>query len=139
MSPERLAASGSEDGEQMALMCWAAQHRAELPALEWLYHVPNGGSRHKAEAGKLKAMGVKRGVPDLHLDVCAGQFAGLVIEMKTANYKPSDDAPEHRERQERWLQHAREQHRVAHQCHGWRAAAAILAAYLGRPDLAPQL
>lgn len=32
----------------------------------WLFfHVPNGGGRSKAEAGVLKAMGVRAGMPDL--------------------------------------------------------------------------
>lgn len=44
-----------------------------VPALDKLqmanvltyFHVPNGGYRRKAEAGIMKAMGVKAGVPDL--------------------------------------------------------------------------
>lgn len=34
------------------------------PDATWL-HVPNGGKRSKAEAGKLKAMGVRAGWPDI--------------------------------------------------------------------------
>lgn len=36
-----------------------------LPADAVFFHVPNGGKRTKAEAGRFKAMGVKAGVPDL--------------------------------------------------------------------------
>lgn len=45
-----------------------------------LMHVPNGGLRSKATAGKLKAQGVQPGAPDL---VCCvdGKFYGL--ELKT--------------------------------------------------------
>lgn len=38
------------------------------------FHVPNGGGRSKAEAGILKAMGVKAGVADLILVYCGQHF-----------------------------------------------------------------
>ena len=47
-----------------------------------LYAVPNGGARHPAVAAKLKAEGVRRGIPDLHLPIRTPFFSGLVIEMK---------------------------------------------------------
>ncbi len=71
--------------------------------LKWIYAVPNGGDRHKAVAAKLKAEGVKAGVPDLCLpfpkplvvdfyaeaigvDVRPG-WHGLYIEMKSKDTK----------------------------------------------------
>ena len=36
------------------------------PDAVW-FHVPNGGARSKAEAGVLKAMGVRAGVPDIYI------------------------------------------------------------------------
>lgn len=39
--------------------------RAALPKPWDLWHTPNGGGRSKAEAGILKAMGTRAGVPDL--------------------------------------------------------------------------
>lgn len=47
-----------------------------------IYHVPNGGHRHKAVAAKLKGQGVKAGVPDLVLPMARGGFFGLYIEFK---------------------------------------------------------
>jgi hypothetical protein len=38
-----------------------------LPSDVVWFHCPNGGGRSKAEAGILKAMGVKAGVPDLYI------------------------------------------------------------------------
>ena len=49
---------------------------------QWLHHVPNGGSRNKQEAVKLKQMGVKAGVSDLCLPYPKGIYCGLYIEMK---------------------------------------------------------
>lgn len=71
----------TEAQEQMTLFSWAAMQSGKYPELNLLYHVPNGGSRHKAEAGRLRAEGVKAGVPDLCLPVARGQYHGLYIEL----------------------------------------------------------
>jgi hypothetical protein len=81
-SPEAYAASGTEDGAQIALFIWAQQNLKSYPELELMLAIPNGGSRHKAEAAKLKAMGVKVGVSDILLPVCRGRWSGLWIELK---------------------------------------------------------
>lgn len=44
------------------------------------FHIPNGGKRTRAEAGILKAMGVKSGMPDLFIIAPASTI--LAIEMK---------------------------------------------------------
>lgn len=72
----------SEDTEQTWLFEWAEMQTGKYPELALMFHIPNGGSRHKAEAAKLKAMGVKRGVPDICLPVPRWKFCGLFIEMK---------------------------------------------------------
>ena len=94
MKPEDIAKQGSETAHQVALFCWAAQELAagRYKELVLLHHIPNGGSRHKAEAATLKAAGVKAGVLDLFLPVpkwhvdngvrTALQACGLYIEMK---------------------------------------------------------
>jgi len=58
-------------------------------AAELIYHVPNGGHRVKAVAAKLKAQGVRAGVPDLVLPMARGGYFGLYIEFKA---KPPYDA-----------------------------------------------
>lgn len=87
ITPEDLAKSGSEDGHQMALFCWAASMCGQYPALRWLHAIPNGGSRHIVEAGKMVAAGLRSGVWDVFLPLpiqteWAKQYAGLYIEMK---------------------------------------------------------
>lgn len=87
ITPEQLAASGSEDGHQMALMAQCALHRERYPQLEWLHSIPNGGSRHFKEANKLVATGTRSGVFDLFLpypNITIGDHGanGLYIEMK---------------------------------------------------------
>ena len=75
-------ASRSEDTEQAAVVSWAQWQQGRHPELKLVHHCPNGGSRNKAEAVKLKQMGVVAGVPDLHLPVPKGIYHGLYIEMK---------------------------------------------------------
>jgi hypothetical protein len=74
--------------EQSALM---AELRVRMPEVaDLIFHVPNGGHRVKAVAAKLKAQGVKAGIPDLVLPMARGGFFGLYIEFKAT---PPNDAP----------------------------------------------
>lgn len=72
----------SEDTEQINVVSWANWNMNRYPELKWLHHVPNGGSRNKQEAVKLKQMGVKAGVSDLCLPYPKGLYCGMYIEMK---------------------------------------------------------
>src|SRR3954468_8147695 len=55
---------------------------------EWLWwHVPNGELRTSATGALLKRMGVKAGVPDLHLLSPDGVFH--VLELKRKGEKPT--------------------------------------------------
>lgn len=80
-----------EEHEQMALIQWAELEKGAYPVLGRLFHIPNGGHRNKATAGRLKAAGVKKGVPDLCLPVPLGGYAGLYIEMKYGANKPTPE------------------------------------------------
>jgi len=88
MRPTHQMPCPKEEREQQTVIEWAAWQENARPELRNLYAIPNGGHRHKAVAGKLKAQGVKRGVPDLFLAWPAakkdnsGVFHGLYIEMK---------------------------------------------------------
>ena len=48
-----------------------------------IYAVPNGGARHPVVAAKLKAEGVRKGIPDVNIDVPRGSFPGMRIEFKS--------------------------------------------------------
>lgn len=116
----------TEDEEQMALFTWANHMAAtgRLPELYWLYHVPNGGSRGPAEAGRFKAMGVKRGVPDVALDVPRGGFHGLRIEMKRRRGGVLSDE------QADWLDYYNANGYRAVVCYGWDEARMEIEDYL---------
>jgi VRR-NUC domain len=70
----------TEDQEQVKVIDWCHAHPDRRLGL--IYHIPNGGKRHIGTAVKMKAAGVKAGVPDLFLPVAIGCFHGLYLEMK---------------------------------------------------------
>jgi hypothetical protein len=72
----------TEHQEQRQLFIWASLNRHRYPQLANMFAVPNGGFRHKITAAKLKAEGVKSGIPDIMLAWPNNRFHGLFIEMK---------------------------------------------------------
>lgn len=112
-----------EDTEQMGVIDWANWNLQRFPELKMLYHVPNGGKRNPAEAARFKAMGVKAGVPDLCLPVPMNGYAGLYIEMKYSNNKPTAA-------QKEWIKNLKEYGYKVTVCYGGTEATAELEAYL---------
>lgn len=92
--------SPTEAQEQAAIMQWAEMMRPQLPDLEWLFHVPNGGARDPITARMLQGQGVKAGVPDLCLPVPSGRYHGLYIELKRADHSNAPTIE-----QKRWIDH----------------------------------
>jgi len=112
----------SEHAHQVAFFEWANLKR--FPGIELLHAVPNGGARHKAVAGKLKAEGVKPGVPDVLWPVARGGFIGLAIEFKHGDGNPTKEQRERINRMQRegWLVLV---------CWSWEAAARVMVGYAG--------
>lgn len=80
------AGAGSESGEQKALFEWWQYYSRSLGlAQELLYAIPNGAKRDAVTASRLRAEGVRAGIPDICLAVARGGFHGLYIEMKRQN------------------------------------------------------
>ena len=117
--PEHLA--------QAALFRWAEYQSKRLPELALMFAIPNGGFRTKATAAKLKAEGVKAGIPDICLPVARRwrdmDFHGLWIEMKAGRNKPTAN-------QIWWhMQLSQQGYRVA-VCYSWEAAIEVIEGYL---------
>lgn len=79
---------------QCAFIEWCYLNESRVPALRLAFAVPNGGYRNKATAARLKAEGVRPGVPDWMCPVPSTihdyQFHGLAIEFKAKNGHLSD-------------------------------------------------
>jgi hypothetical protein len=114
---------GTEREHQVALFAWAKAKEGQYPLLALLYHCPNGGHRHPAVAGKMKAEGVKPGVPDVFLPVARKGYHGFFAEMKSDSGKLSI-------RQEFWRYHLLAQGYYWALFRDWKDAADSLEEYL---------
>lgn len=113
-----------ESQEQQALFRWAKLQKGTMPELELLYHVPNGGKRNLYEAVRLKAEGVRAGIPDLFLPVPRGGHHGMYIELKAGKNKPTD-------MQLWWIEKLKQQGYQVCVCYGWEEAKDKILSYLG--------
>lgn len=114
----------TESYEQITLFSWAQLNMGKYPELKYMYHVPNGGVRHKATAGRLKAEGVKSGVPDVVLPCPRGTYHGLYIEMKRIKGGRTSDE------QKDYLAFLKEQGYKTTVCKGWQEAADAITKYM---------
>lgn len=107
---------GKEDQHQQAYTDWAWYNRNLYPELDLYHHIPNGGRRDKKTAARLKAQGVKAGVPDIFIPAPADGYHGLYIELKVdGNYAD--------EEQNNFLDAVTKHGYFACIAYGWRAAA----------------
>lgn len=120
----------TEHQEQAALIEWCRLNEGRCPALRLIFAIPNGGHRHKAVAGKLKAEGVKRGVPDLFLPVARYPWIGLFIEMKR---KKDSTVSKH---QKAWIWDLQKTGYRVEVCKGLDDAKRIIEEYLGGNHIA---
>ena len=99
----------TEDQEQIAVVQYLDLLKIDFCA------VPNGGHRHKAVAAKLKAAGVKPGVPDLLLFTIPKNLPrcrGVAIEMKR---RKGGQVSKH---QKEWLKKLEKNGWYCFVCHG---------------------
>jgi hypothetical protein len=121
----RVNVSRYEWQEAYKLVTWADGEGGKiLPEVKRLYAIPNGGFRHKAVAGKMKAQGVRAGVPDFALDVARGGYHGLRIELKRRVGGTLSPA------QRDWIAWLTDQGYLAVVCKGWEEARDKLIEYL---------
>ncbi len=114
----------TEHAEAVTLMRVVRLHEAKYPALRLLFAVPNGGDRNKIVAAKMKAEGIKAGVPDYILPVSAPGFLGLAIELKTRTGYASKE-------QKQWIEDLRAQGWRAEVCRGWQEAWDVIHEHVG--------
>ncbi|WP_454912905.1 VRR-NUC domain-containing protein [Variovorax gossypii] len=99
--------SPSEDSIHRDCASWVFENEEAYPVLVWLMHVPNGGLRSPGEAGKMKALGVRKGVADwiLPFPSPSGRYKGLAIELKSLKGTVSDEQEDfiHEASENGWL------------------------------------
>ena len=114
----------TEAQEQTELFKWAELQKCKYPELELLHHIPNGGKRNDVEAARLKAQGVKPGVPDVFLPVARKSCHGLYIALKRQKNAHVSDA------QKKWIEALTGQGYQAEVCYGYQEAIKTILQYL---------
>lgn len=138
IEPQDLAKTDTEDGHQAAVFCWSASMWEQYPQLQWMHAIPNGGSRHIAEATKMVAAGTRSGVWDIFLpwsnigymqEWNGNYYHGLYIEMKEPkrrNHKNGGLS----EDQIAFGRYAKEAGYVCAVCYTWEEARDVIIRYL---------
>jgi hypothetical protein len=90
---------------------------------EFLFAIPNGGSRNLIEAYNLKLEGVKKGVPDLMFAYPSSKYHGMFIEMKSLKGILSKE-------QREWIERLRMVGYKTVMCRNWENARDEVIAYL---------
>lgn len=129
----------SEEVQQQQIFAWAATQEFAHPELLNLFAVPNGGKRVKSEAARMKAGGVRAGVPDMMLavprtvrldidgQIREGDANGLFIELKKdvkARLEPE---------QKEWLYRLNNQGYICVRADGFEEGVTAICSYLGIP------
>lgn len=113
-----------EHDEQVLLFNWAALNEERIPELKNLFAIPNGGLRNKVVAVRMKAEGIKAGVPDICLAFPSGGFFGLFIEMKAGKNKTTPT-------QNEWIIRLQQANYCVVVCYGFEEAKREILDYLG--------
>lgn len=139
IKPEDLAKSGSEHAEQVALFQWAALEVKNYPQLKWLFAIPNGFFASSGQKNKMKAEGLRDGVPDIclpwpkrdHNAEFDNQYfyCGLWLEMKREIYRNRANGG-CSEEQLAWHEYLKNVGYQVHVCYGWEDAKNAILEYL---------
>lgn len=117
-----------ETSEQAALIEWSWLVRFKDGKVgEYITHVPNEGKRGGKAQSDFKKLGGRKGYPDLIVDVAAGGYHGLRIEMKAPKGFSSSVSKEQAE----WIKRLSDQGYLAVVCYGFEEAKHIIIDYLG--------
>lgn len=127
ITPEQMARADTEHSHQVAFMIWCKD--SGIPDIEMLYAVPNGGDRTPSVGARMKAEGVKRGVPDIVWPVPMHRWAGLYMELKKPQHFLVKEGGLSKE-QDVWIRKLREKHYAAVVCYGWMALAVAVKRYM---------
>jgi hypothetical protein len=107
----------SETEEQKVVVQWC--YLRKIP----IAHIPNEGKRSVAYAALLKAMGLRKGFPDLIVPSARGGYHGLFIEMKYGKGKTTKD-------QEQWIETLRSEGYAVAVCYDANEAIKTISDYL---------
>lgn len=129
---DALAKAGTEHAHQRAFFGWLGwmKHLGVYPRADRMFAIPNGGKRDPITAARLKAEGVKAGVPDTFYPVgwtsdedSRWQRYGLFLEFKKPKKGRESEA------QSDWIEQASRDGYACATVYSWRGAVAAFVDY----------
>ena len=111
-----------------------SEHEEQVAVVEYcdllsipIFHIPNEAKRSPAVAARLKAEGLRPGIPDLCVPVAKGIFHSLYIEMKDEKGRLTDAQIE-------WLVRLRKEGMCAYCCKGAANAIELISRYMDEDE-----
>lgn len=124
-----------EHGIAVEFFAWVQDTQARIPALEWLFAVPNFSGRMGnltvIQGARLKAEGRRPGVPDYFWPEPRGPYLGLAFELKAPGRSPTRE-------QKLWLQNLRKKGWLTDVCFSAAEARELVLAYYSGTPPTPQ-
>jgi hypothetical protein len=117
----------SEHDEQTQLFQIIALYEERYPVLRWIFAIPNGGKRHPATAVRMKAEGVRRGIPDICIPYPVDEWSGCYVEMKFGKGRLTKE-------QQEFIEAFQNTHKI-YVCYSAIEAAHAIGEYLGIDEL----
>lgn len=139
ITPEQLAASGTEHGHQSAIFCWSSlpEIRTKYPQLKYMYAIPNGFFGTAKSKATMKAEGLKAGVPDIclpfprRLNMGKQLKYGLYIELKVPEkQRVNNPLAGCSDEQLEFIHFLVEENYAVTVCYGWEQARDCIVQYL---------
>ena len=127
---EYMGKGNSESAQQKAFFMKCQENCTRIPFPHLLASSANGGKRGKATAAKMKAEGVKAGVPDISYSVPFSGYHGLFIEMKRPK-RPGQSAGKMKPDQILFRETVLSLGYQHHVCYEYMEAYEVLLAYIG--------
>ena len=113
----------TEAQESVWFMEWAELYK---PIAGFVMHIPNERKCSPRAGARLKAMGVRKGVPDYFIAVAKGAYHGLFLEMKRRDQRNRKKRIE----QDNWLEKLKDQNYCAEYVYGWEHASQVCKDYV---------
>lgn len=118
--------NADEHAEQVALFRWWSLYARTRGLQECLlFAIPNGGRRDAVTGARLKAEGVRAGVPDMFLAIPRKNAPGLFLELKRQKGGHVSG------NQKKMLQELSEAGYSVRVCRGWNEAKTTIEQYVG--------
>lgn len=114
----------TEHDEQVTLFRWACMSAGMYPELRLMFHIPNEGHRSYVTGRRMRAEGLRKGVPDICLPVARRGHNALFIEMKRTRHSRTSDE------QREWIDELNRAGNLAVICKGFEEARNTIIDYL---------